>query len=161
MKMVDIKEQLKGAGFDGFISVKELKEDFKNGRVPKEEGVYQIIRLSSTPPTFLQKGTGGYFKGKEPNVSIDELRSNWVADEPVVYIGKASELYKRIRQYMQFGSGKAVGHFGGRYIWQLADSDELIICWKLASESRSLEAAMIAEFKNNHNGKRPFANLKD
>ena len=26
--MVDIKEQLKGAGFDGFISVKELKEDF-------------------------------------------------------------------------------------------------------------------------------------
>lgn len=161
MKMVDIKEQLKGAGFDGFISVRELKEDFKNGRVPKEEGVYQILRLSSTPPTFLQKGTGGYFKGKEPNVSIDELRSNWVVDEPVVYIGKASELYKRIRQYMQFGSGKAVGHFGGRYIWQLADSDELIICWKRASESRSLEAAMIAEFKNNHNGKRPFANLKD
>lgn len=31
MKMVDIKEQLKGAGFDGFISVKELKEDFKMG----------------------------------------------------------------------------------------------------------------------------------
>ena len=161
MKMVDIKEQLKDEGFEGFISVKDLKEDFKNGRVPKEEGVYQILRLSSTPPTFLQNGTGGYFKGKEPNVSIDELRSNWVADEPVVYIGKASELYKRIRQYMQFGSGKAVGHFGGRYIWQLSDSDELIICWKRASESRSLEASMIAEFKNNHNGKRPFANLKD
>lgn len=161
MKMVDIKEQLKGAGFDGFISVKDLKEDFKNGRVPKEEGVYQILRLSSTPPTFLQKGTGGYFKGKEPNVSIDELRSNWVVDEPVVYIGKASELYKRIRQYMQFGSGKAVGHFGGRYIWQLSDSDGLIVCWKCVSESRSVEAAMIEEFKNSHNGKRPFANLKD
>ena len=161
MKMVDIKEQLKDEGFEGFISVKDLKEDFKNGRVPKEEGVYQILRMSSTPPTFLQKGTGGYFKGKEPNVSIDELRSNWVADEPVVYIGKASELYKRIRQYMQFGSGKAVGHFGGRYIWQLSDSDGLIVCWKCVSESRSVEAAMIEGFKNSHNGKRPFANLKD
>ena len=159
--MVDIKEQLKDEGFEGFISVKDLKEDFKNGRVPKEEGVYQILRMSSTPPTFLQKGTGGYFKGKEPNVSIDELRSNWVADEPVVYIGKASELYKRIRQYMQFGSGKAVGHFGGRYIWQLSDSDGLIVCWKCVSESRSVEAAMIEGFKNSHNGKRPFANLKD
>ncbi len=159
--MVDVKEKLKEAGFEGFISVEDLKEDFNKGRVPKDEGVYKILRLSSTPPTFLQKGTGGYFKDKDPNVSIDELRSNWVVDEPVIYIGKASELYKRIRQYMQFGSGKAIGHFGGRYIWQLADSDELIVCWKRVSESRSLEAAMIAEFKNCHNGKRPFANIKD
>ena len=62
---------------------------------------------------------------------------------------------------MRFGSGKNVGHYGGRYIWQLADSDDLVVCWKCVEDSRRVEAAMIAEFKKNHNGKRPFANLQD
>lgn len=159
--MVNIKEKLKDEGFEGFISVKELKLDFDNGTIPKEEGVYHILRLSNDTPRFLQKGSGGYFKGKDPNVSIDELHSNWIDADPIVYIGKAKELFKRIQQYIKFGSGKAVGHRGGRYIWQLADSDDLLVCWKSVSNSRAVEKALIADFKNSHNGKRPFANLRD
>lgn len=159
--MESIKEKLMKDGFEGFVSVKDLKEDFKSGGIPKLEGVYHVLRLKDTEPEFLKKGSGGYHKGKEPNVSIDELRQNWIDAEPIVYIGKATELYKRIQQYIKFGSGKDVGHYGGRYIWQLADSDDLIVCWKCVEDSRSVEAAMIAEFKMNHEGKRPFANLQD
>src|SRR5664280_2168534 len=32
--------------------------------------------------------------------------------------------------YMQFGEGKAVGHWVGRYVWQLRHSGDLLICWK-------------------------------
>ena len=159
--MESIKEKLMKDGFEGFVSVKDLKEDFKSGGIPKVEGVYHVLRLKDSEPEFLKKGTGGYHKGKEPNVCIDELRQNWIGAEPIVYIGKATELYKRIQQYIKFGSGKDVGHYGGRYIWQLADSDDLIVCWKCVEDSRSVEAAMIAEFKMNHEGKRPFANLQD
>ena len=159
--MVHIKEKLKGVGFEGFVSVKDLKENFKSGGIPKVEGVYHVLRLKDSKPEFLTKGSGGYHKGKEPNVSIDELQQNWIDAESVVYIGKAKELYKRIQQYIKFGSGKNVGHFGGRYIWQLADSNDLVVCWKCVNDSRSVEAVMITDFKENHNGKRPFANLKD
>lgn len=159
--MESIKEKLMKDGFESFVSVKDLKEDFKSGGIPEVEGVYHVLRLKKTEPEFLKKGLGGYHKGKEPNVSIDELRQNWIDAEPIVYIGKATELYKRIQQYIKFGSGKNVGHFGGRYIWQLADSDDLVVCWKCVEDSRRVEAVMIADFKNSHNGKRPFANLQD
>lgn len=159
--MKNIKEKLMHEGFKGFVSVKDLKADFNSGGIPKEEGVYHVLRLKDSAPEFLSKGSGGYYKGKEPNVNIDKLCRNWVDAEPIVYIGKATKLFSRIQQYIKFGSGENVGHYGGRYIWQLADSDDLVVCWKCVGNSRMVEAAMIADFKNSHNGKRPFANLQD
>ena len=35
---------------------------------------------------------------------------------------------------MKFGSGKKVGHKGGRFIWQLKDSANLVVCWKRTEE---------------------------
>jgi hypothetical protein len=55
-----------------------------------------------------------------------------------------------------------IGHWGGRYIWQLSNSDNLIICWKpTKQDARDVESEMIEQFKREHNGCRPFANLKD
>lgn len=71
-------------------------------------------------PEFLSHGTGGFFKGKDPNVSITELETNWVENTCVVYIGKAgTTLQKRLNQYLKFGNGQNIGHWGGRYIWQI------------------------------------------
>ena len=159
--MFELKEKLMNEGFEGFLSVKYLKECFSHAGVPKTEGVYMILRLKDSTPQFLAVGTGGYFKGLEPNVGVDVLRDKWVDGEPIVYIGKANDINSRLRQYMRFGSEKNVGHRGGRYIWQLADSDELVVCWKRIENPREVENAMIVDFKNNHNGQRPFANLVD
>ena len=63
---------------------------------------------------------------------------------------------------MKFGQGKPVAHHGGRYIWQIKDSEELVVCWKSLENGknpRQLEAEMIHEFKKKY-GKLPFANLK-
>jgi hypothetical protein len=117
----------------------------------------------------LSEGTGGHFKGQDPNVSLSELKDNWVEGTPVIYIGKAggagntATLNKRLGQYLRFGQGANVGHWGGRYIWQLADSRDLIVCWKTLTDDdpREVEHQMIAEFKATHAGKRPFANLMD
>ena len=112
-------------------------------------------------PSFLSVSLGGRFKGKDPTVSSRELCENWVTGTPVVYIGKATSLRARLRQYRDFGNGKPVGHWGGRYIWQLADAAELLVAWKpTAGEPRTIEAEMIAAFVQQF-GKRPFANLKD
>lgn len=176
MKFNTLKD-LEEAGFVGFVPVSGLKMhgvrhplDVEADSCLDRPGVYMVVRQVTSVPEFVQQGTGGFFKGKNPNVPESELRAAWVNDTCVVYIGKAgggtsgATLRKRIRQYVRFGSGETVGHWGGRYIWQLKDADDLLFCWKPASASEdaaALESALIADFKSSHGGRRPFANLRD
>lgn len=96
---------LRTAGFAGFVSIRELRND--RSRIPAVRGVYALLRCSATGPAFLPVGTGGRFKGKDPNVDLTELQRNWVRGASVVYIGKAGDpgraatLRSRLTQYPQ------------------------------------------------------------
>ena len=61
---------------------------------------------------------------------------------------------------MNFGKGKKIGHWGGRYIWQIKDIDEYLICWKvlLDEDPRNIEIKLLEAFRQKYNGL-PFANL--
>lgn len=158
-------DEIRNAGFTGFKTVAELFVD--NTCIPKRKGIYLVLH-NNFAPSFLITGTGGFFKSKNPNVSLTFLSDNWVDSANVVYIGKAGSgagkatLHSRLMQYFSFGQGKNVGHWGGRLIWQLKDSKKLIVCWKSLpdSEPREVEAFLIQRFKEQF-GKRPFANLCD
>lgn len=158
-------DRLKQHGFEGFVSIGNLMTN--PYQIPNEQGVYVVLCSHSMQPTFLAKGSGGLFKDKNPNVGIAELEENWIDNTSILYIGKAgggsnATLLSRLIQYLKFGMGKKIGHWGGRYIWQLANSHDLIICWKATIDNpRDVEERMIAKFKAEHNGRRPFANLKD
>ena len=153
-------DDLKKAGFEGFCSVEKLRDDLSG--IPAVAGVYMVVYQGNGMPEFLENGTGGFFKAKNPNVPVSELKSNWVGGTCVVYIGKATTLSKRISQYLKFGNGKSIGHWGGRLIWQIKDSKDLQICWKpVDADPREEEMRLIAYFKRQYGGKRPFANLQD
>ena len=107
-------DDLKKAGFKGFCSVEKLRDDLSG--IPAVAGVYMVVYQGNGMPEFLENGTGGFFKAKNPNVPVSELKSNWVGGTCVVYIGKATTLSKRISQYLKFGNGKSIGHWGGRLI---------------------------------------------
>ena len=97
-------DDLKAAGFEGFIPVAQLQAD--STAIPRTAGVYMVVYIGGNMPEFLSRGTGGFFKGKDPNVSITELETNWVGNTCVVYIGKAgTTLRKRLNQYLKFGNG--------------------------------------------------------
>lgn len=153
-------------GFEGFKTIESLWEDSRC--IPKEKGVYMILRLADTPCEYLETGTGGFFKMKNPNIAIRELEAKWVRTTNVVYIGKAGSLtnkatlHSRLNQYLKFGQGMNIGHWGGRLIWQLKDASRLVVCWKtIASQDpRSIEKDLIHRFVIDH-GRRPFANLAD
>ena len=152
-----IKDFLKG-----FIKISDLRN--RTSAISGMPGVYMVLRRSPEHPTFLKAGSGGFFKGKNPNVPISELEANWVESEAVVYIGMTTQpLRKRISTYLRFGDGEDVGHYGGRYIWQLADHEDLEFCWlpMPTGDPRARESELIEAFKLCHNGQRPFANLKD
>jgi hypothetical protein len=163
---------IKKAGFVGFRTVKELFAD--DSYVDNVKGIYLVLYLHSNPPEFLAVGSGPkLYKNKiDPNVSIEKLKLNWVENVIVINIGKAggknnngietnATLKSRLRQYVKFGNGKDVAHYGGRYIWQLKGSDGLVICWKKipGGEPRAEEKKLIADFRLKYKV-RPFANLK-
>lgn len=166
MEFKTVKE-LKEAGFKGFVEISSLM--INKDVIPDEKGVYMVLYEGAGNPDFICPGTGGAFKGKNPNVTMEELAANWVDNTCVVYIGKAggmtssSTLKKRIGQYLAFGKGKPVGHWGGRYIWQLKESCKLKICWKVLydEEPSIVESDLIRQFAMQHRGCRPFANLRD
>ena len=156
---------LSSEGFAGFIKITDL---IKNNcsDVPLKKGIYLVVRNTMQMPKFLAESIGGHFKQRNPTVAICTLENNWVDNSIVLYIGKAgggsssATLKSRLRQYMRFGCGEPVGHWGGRYIWQLTDHRELLICWKIVddSEPRDIEKDLIKQFVSIFN-KRPFANL--
>ena len=156
--------KLKEAGFTGFLPIANLWND--HSVIPKEPGVYLILNTDLSKKSFLSTGVGGFFKGQDPNVSIDKLSAKWVDTSHVIYIGKAggdnssATLRQRLKQYLDFGKGKPVGHRGGRYIWQLSHHPELLIAWKILknTDPRTEEKKLIADFDFNY-GKLPFANL--
>lgn len=69
-------DDLKAAGFEGFIPVAQLQTD--STAIPRTAGVYMVVYTGENMSEFLSRGTGGFFKGKDPNVSITELETNWV-----------------------------------------------------------------------------------
>lgn len=161
---------------NGFLGFKKMSEVFKDkSAISKIKGVYLILYLDNTTPEFLEVGCGPalYKKKTNPNVSIEELKSNWVNDTIVINIGKAGGLNQkgvegketlksRLTTYFSFGLGNDVRHYGGRLIWQLKNSKDLVVCWKPTPEQepRKIENNLVNEFKSIY-GQRPFANLRD
>lgn len=163
-------EELKQVGFEGFKTISELFLNQSN--IPNERGVYLVLYNSSDKPKFLSKGVGGFFKGKNPNVSIAALNTNWIDNAIIIYIGQAggirkgkwsdATLSKRLSAYMKFGQGQDIGHYGGRLIWQIEDYKNLVVCWKSfpnkSMDPKVYEDELLTNFKNDF-GNRPFANL--
>ena len=161
------REQLQKYGFEGFKTILELMNSCKE--IPKLMGVYVVLRERNDHPMILEKRPFDCQEDKYPCYSKAELEEEWVEGTHIVYIGKAgglgqkTELHKRLSTYIRFGKGKKAAHGGGRSIWQLADAQELIVCWRVLTDEEPccVESKMIADFCKKHDGKRPFANRRD
>ena len=69
-------------------------------------------------------------------------------------------LQKRIEEYRRNGGGEPVAHWGGRYIWQLEDRDDLLVAWNVTNEDPAVvESRMLDHFVGRY-GVLPFANLR-
>jgi hypothetical protein len=86
----------------------------------------------------------------------------------VVYIGKADvrkgrtdALRKRLIELRDYGRGDPKArHAGGRYLWQLPESQALVVAWKPTPgrRARDVERELFADFEARF-GRLPFANI--
>jgi hypothetical protein len=159
------RDALSRDGYVGWARFEAIQ--VRPDRVPVADGVYIVLREAAYAPDFIALSRGGWFKGKDPTVALETLRANWVEGADVLYIGKADlgrkrprGLQKRLLEYADFGAGRPVGHWGGRLIWQLADSRELVVAWKETPpgvDPALVETGLISQFRAEY-GKPPFAN---
>lgn len=162
--MVTHRQELERLGFVGFVRFSDLM----SGDVPTTPGVYAVLRTSVLAPTYLDASPAGWFKDRDPSVPVEKLSAAWVQDVEVIYLGKATGgangnrgLRKRLTEYVGHGSGRPVGHWGGRYVWQLADSADLLVAWMTTpgEDPGVVESRLIAQFQAKA-GALPFANLR-
>jgi hypothetical protein len=165
-----LRRDLEAAGFSGWRTWAELRSS-ELAEVPCKPGVYVVFRPSTAGPVFIHPSPAGWFKGQDSSVSIERLEDEWVPDAHVVYTGKADfrrrrkqieALRERLGEFARFGAGEAIGHRGGRLIWQLADSGELLVAWReitWSEKARNYEKRLLSRFADLHGERRPFANL--
>lgn len=160
-----MRDDLIAQGFTGFVRFTELP----TASVPADAGVYAVLRESHRPPDFRPISPAGHFKRRDPTVSMDVLSTKWVEGAFVVYIGKAGAgsrrnrgLCKRLDEYRRHGDGEPVGHWGGRFIWQLVDSGELRVGWKVTEGpyGPGVEEARLLDIFFRDHGALPFANIR-
>ena len=128
--------------------------------LPEEPGIYIVRSPKGFKPEFVFPGTGGWFKGRDPNVPEEKLRSRWVEGADTLYIGKTDRsLRKRVKALLAFGEGKRVAKWGGRYLWQIKQSKELFLEWYVCKSPRREEKRLLDDFKARFK-RLPFANLR-
>ena len=133
--------------------------------VPETPGVYFVTRPVRVRLRVLPRNPAGRFKGRNPTLPVSELRKRLRVNPLTLYIGKASgasphsTLRHRIATYLRHGSGQRAAHWGGRAIWQLANSDSFTITWIKTTRrrARQLERRLLQDFKELF-GAYPFAN---
>ena len=51
-----------------------IREGTLDENVPRNLGVYMVLRKSSSATEFVENGTGGFYLGKNPTVQINRLK---------------------------------------------------------------------------------------
>jgi hypothetical protein len=149
-------EGLRDAGFGGWLAVADLRG--RLAEVPREPGVY-VVCAPGGRPRAAKLSTGGRFKGRNPAVPVEILEARLGLPTPVLYIGKGDRLQRRLAQLLRFGAGEPIGHWGGRYLWQLEDAEQLLIAWRSDPDPLGAEGDLLRDFSAQF-GALPFANLR-
>lgn len=148
--------ELRGTGRP--VALRELYEQ-KCRSLPKGPGIYVVRTPEDLKPEFVPHGTGGRFKGKNPNIALEMLRARWIDSARELYIGKADNLRARVWKFLRFGHRHPVDHWGGRLIWQIKQTDDLLLDWYEHERPTEEETRLLEAFKEKYR-RLPFANLR-
>lgn len=145
--------------FEGFLKISEVISD-NCKMIPAKPGIYIVFSSNRKMPVFCDS-----FKEFSidpiPARDLNTLWRNWIEETSILYIGKATNLRNRLKAYIKWGRGKksALGHKGGRDIWQIQNVDDLLLAWRVEEKENPeiIEKKMLDAFKERFK-KYPFAN---
>lgn len=132
----------------------------------RDEGIYIVAMSKPLKRIPINKD-----KVKSNNWEIDAIPTDdfilikkrlskfWLPDETILYIGKASNVRKRIQQYYKTVNGKSKNHSGGYWLKYINIPNKTYIYYIECANSEACEAEMLCAFfeqVSNDNKKRLF-----
>ena len=162
MKSSDLLEKY---GFQGSLSVGSLQAaSFSRSRLRKlistkvsaKPGVLAVV----TPPGYVFCLREKVCKGKYLRLEADDkTATRWNFDTDIIFIGETGRtLPVRINELILHGMGKGRKHKGGQDIWLLKRDDSFLLYWKASEQPKKFKKELLEEFREEHNGNRPFGN---
>lgn len=64
----------------------------------------------------------------------------------------------RIAELLDFGAGRPVAHYGGRYLWQVEGSERFLVAWRADVDPTRSENRLLRVFSERF-GSYPYANI--
>ena len=124
-------DDLRSEAFVVSVKVDDLRDDVS--AVPLSGGIYVVVRRVAHRRHFSSRAAAGTSKvGIRPRFSMYSRtsgcrtrRCSTSARATCCGVGSRST---------RLSAAGPIGHWGGRYIWQLSDSDELLVAWKACGE---------------------------
>lgn len=106
-----------------------------------------------------------------PSELASRLSEFWLPDENILYIGLATELRSRVRQFYRTPLGARRPHAGGWFLKTVSGIDQLYVHWTSVPDRNGAESAAIGHFVGNVSAESlgllrdpvrplPFANLE-
>lgn len=128
--------------------------------IPKCSGIYKVYMPKNFKIKFRIDSDAPY-----KVYDVNELQEKWATickypgyEENLLYIGRASNLQTRIKQFVRAGYGsKSYRHSGGKAIFQLENNKQLKIKIFECENYEDRETAEIDAYKK-HRTVYPFAN---
>lgn len=157
------------------ITFEEIRADRHSLReVEGVEGIYKVylpedisFQLNKTT-TAIEYDKNGRKLVYDSDEDIERLLHQWEliqsAKEPdnrLVYIGKAVNLRRRLKQFAAYGVGKCKNHQGGKILWQLTDAIKFYIEYFPCEDSRKKENEALKDYKKRHFNQLPIANEEE
>lgn len=158
-------DDLAAEGYVGFLTVGQLH---RSGcfEVPDECGVYVVLRRGEAPHAILRRSQAPAWRGEDPTRPVEELAARWIDGTALLYVNAAPgagvrhRLRQRLKRMLRFGHGSVVGHWSGRFLWQLGESSRLVLAWRPCTDAeapRAIAQEILRRFEAVHHA-RPFAN---
>ena len=162
-------DDLQADGFVGFVPLAAFEKPFVMGDGPDVEGVYVVLRESAVRPTFREDT---HRKPRSKIYTAAQAEAEWVDGSQMLYVGKGplrkprrgrrQGLAQRINEMRAHGHDGGANHYGGKLLWQIEDTDSLLIAWKVLIEGTAddVETALIRRFMDQaESGRTPYANI--
>lgn len=131
-------------------------------QIPASPGIYLVgVPFDGFEPDISDRTTGPMFvKGRSMLYPAHKLRVKFESsDRRCLYIGESDNLQHRVALFLQYGRGEDVPHRGGRAIWQITNSHELILAWRLCADHKNVKSKLLSSYWQNF-GALPMANQK-
>ena len=111
--------------FENYCLIESLNENHCT-EIPKKKGLYIVIKPVEIAAVFCKETVAiSEFKGKSMLYDVGKLEEKFNnSDQEILYIGRAKNLYTRIKQLIDYGYNGKKNHRGERVLWQMKNHDK-------------------------------------